>query len=148
MPAPRGRAPRRARRRSDGGQYGSTAPEQHGVLRVILTLDGETVVDAQPDIGYLHTGIEKTIQCKCYQAALTCTDRMDYLSPLANNLVYCLAVERLLEVAVPERATWLRVMLGGAAAHRQPSGMAGYQRPGHGRHDTVPLLFPRTRADP
>src|SRR5260370_23482153 len=74
---------------------GPQHPSTHGVLRVILTLDGETVVDAVPDIGYLHTGIEKTIQCKRYEAGLTCTDRMDYLSPLANNLGYCMAVEQL-----------------------------------------------------
>jgi NADH-quinone oxidoreductase subunit D len=90
---------------------GPQHPSTHGVLRVILTLDGETVVDAQPDIGFLHTGIEKTIQCKRYEAALTCTDRMDYLSPLANNLAYCLAVEKLTGLTIPPRATWLRVML-------------------------------------
>src|SRR5579872_5201411 len=83
---------------------GPQHPSTHGVLRVILTLDGETVVDAQPDIGYLHTGIEKTIQCKRYEAALTCTDRMDYLSPLANNLAYCLAVEELIGLEIPPRA--------------------------------------------
>ncbi len=90
---------------------GPQHPSTHGVLRVILTLDGETVVKAESDIGYLHTGIEKTIQCKRYEAGLTCTDRMDYLSPLANNLVYCLAVEKLLGLSVPVRASWLRTML-------------------------------------
>jgi NADH-quinone oxidoreductase subunit D len=90
---------------------GPQHPSTHGVLRVILTLDGETVVHAEPDIGYLHTGIEKTIQCKRYEAALTCTDRMDYLSPLSNNLAYCLAVEKLLGLEIPVRATWLRTML-------------------------------------
>jgi len=90
---------------------GPQHPSTHGVLRVILTLDGETVVHAEPEIGYLHTGIEKTIQAKRYEAGLTCTDRMDYLSPLANNLAYCLAVEKLLELPIPERATWLRMML-------------------------------------
>ncbi len=90
---------------------GPQHPSTHGVLRIILTLDGETVVDAVPDIGYLHTGIEKTIQWKRYEAALTCTDRMDYLSPLANNLGYCLAVEKILDLPIPPRATWLRTML-------------------------------------
>lgn len=90
---------------------GPQHPSTHGVLRVILTLDGETVVDARPDIGYLHTGIEKTIQSKRYEAALTCTDRMDYLSPLGNNLAYCLAVEKLLELPIPPRASWIRVLL-------------------------------------
>lgn len=90
---------------------GPQHPSTHGVLRVILTLDGETVVHAQPDIGYLHTGIEKTIQCKRYEAGLTCTDRMDYLNPLGNNLVYCLGVEKLLGLDVPVRAQWLRTLL-------------------------------------
>src|SRR5664280_1746947 len=90
---------------------GPQHPSTHGVLRIILTLDGETVVDAVPDIGYLHTGIEKTIQCKRYEAGLTLTDRMDYLNPLGNNLVYCLAVEKLLGLDVPIRAQWLRTLL-------------------------------------
>ncbi|MGH2388789.1 MAG: NADH dehydrogenase (quinone) subunit D [Chloroflexota bacterium] len=90
---------------------GPQHPSTHGVLRIILTLDGETVVDAVPDIGYLHTGIEKSIQWKRYEAALTCTDRMDYLSPLANNLGYCLAVEKILGMSIPPRAAWLRTML-------------------------------------
>jgi NADH-quinone oxidoreductase subunit D len=90
---------------------GPQHPSTHGVLRIILTLDGETVVDAVPDIGYLHTGIEKSIQWKRYEAALTCTDRMDYLAPLANNLGYCLAVEKILDLPIPPRATWLRTML-------------------------------------
>ncbi|MGH2411373.1 MAG: NADH-quinone oxidoreductase subunit D, partial [Chloroflexota bacterium] len=90
---------------------GPQHPSTHGVLRIILTLDGETVVDAVPDIGFLHTGIEKSIQWKRYEAALTCTDRMDYLSPLSNNLGYCLAVEKLLGLEIPPRATWLRTML-------------------------------------
>src|SRR5579859_8032329 len=90
---------------------GPQHPSTHGVLRVILTLDGETVVDARPDIGYLHTGIEKTIQCKRYEAALTCTDRMDYLSPMSNNLGFCMAVEQVLDCHVPERAQWMRMLL-------------------------------------
>jgi len=90
---------------------GPQHPSTHGVLRIILTLDGETVVDAVPDIGFLHTGIEKSIQTKRYESGLTCTDRMDYLSPLSNNLGYCLAVEKLLGLAIPPRASWLRTML-------------------------------------
>src|SRR5919204_305699 len=73
---------------------GPQHPSTHGVLRVVLDLDGETVVDARPDIGYLHTGIEKTIENKRYESAITCTDRMDYLNPLGNNLGFCLAVEK------------------------------------------------------
>ena len=80
---------------------GPQHPSTHGVLRLILTLDGERVVRSEPDIGYLHTGIEKTAEVKTYQQALTVTDRMDYLAPLSNNLGYSLAVERLLGIDVP-----------------------------------------------
>lgn len=89
---------------------GPQHPSTHGVLRVILELDGETVVSAQADIGYLHTGIEKTAEHLNWQQAITVTDRMDYLGPITNNLGYVLAVEKLLGVEVPPRAQWLRVM--------------------------------------
>jgi NADH-quinone oxidoreductase subunit D len=90
---------------------GPQHPSTHGVLRLILTMDGETIVKAEPDIGYLHTGIEKTAEVKTYQQALTLTDRMDYLAPLSNNLGYSLAVERLLGITVPERVSHIRVLL-------------------------------------
>jgi NADH-quinone oxidoreductase subunit D len=90
---------------------GPQHPSTHGVLRLILTLDGETIVKAQPDIGYLHTGIEKTAEAKSYYKALVLTDRMDYLAPLCNNLGYALAVEKLLGIDVPERAKVGRVIL-------------------------------------
>lgn len=90
---------------------GPQHPSTHGVLRLILTLDGERVVRSEPDIGYLHTGIEKTAEVKTYQQALTLTDRMDYLAPLSNNLGYSLAVERLLGIDVPERVSHIRVLL-------------------------------------
>ncbi|MEP7199715.1 MAG: NADH dehydrogenase (quinone) subunit D [Chloroflexota bacterium] len=86
-------------------------PSTHGVLRLILELDGETVVNATPDIGYLHTGIEKTAESLMWQQALTVTDRMDYLAPLSNNLGYTLAVEKLLGVEAPPRAACIRVLL-------------------------------------
>ena len=86
-------------------------PSTHGVLRVLLELDGENVVSAVPDLGYLHTGIEKSCEDKTYSQAITLTDRMDYLNPLGNNLVYCLAVEKLLGLEVPKRAQYIRVML-------------------------------------
>jgi NADH-quinone oxidoreductase subunit D len=86
-------------------------PSTHGVLRVALEVDGEKIVSAMPDVGYLHTGIEKNIEYKTYLKAIPLTDRMDYLSPLFNNLGYCLAVERLMQVEVPERAQILRVLL-------------------------------------
>ncbi|MFA5508407.1 MAG: NADH dehydrogenase (quinone) subunit D [Vulcanimicrobiota bacterium] len=90
---------------------GPQHPSTHGVLRLILTLDGERVVRSEPDIGYLHTGIEKTAEVKTYQQALTLTDRMDYLAPLSNNLGFSLAVEKLLGIEVPERVSHIRVLL-------------------------------------
>ncbi|HKT47738.1 MAG TPA: NADH dehydrogenase (quinone) subunit D [Candidatus Acidoferrales bacterium] len=90
---------------------GPQHPSTHGVLRVLLELDGETVVKAIPDLGYLHTGIEKSCEDKTYAQAITLTDRIDYLNPLGNNLVYCLAVEKLLGLEVPKRAQYVRVML-------------------------------------
>src|SRR6195952_2201459 len=74
---------------------GPQHPSTHGVLRLLLELDGETIVKATPDIGFLHTGIEKEFEVKTYQQGVTLTDRIDYLAPLSNNLVYCLAAEKL-----------------------------------------------------
>jgi len=90
---------------------GPQHPSTHGVLRVLLELDGENVVTAVPDLGYLHTGIEKSCEDKTYSQAITLTDRMDYLNPLGNNLVYCLAVEKLLGLEIPKRAQYIRVMM-------------------------------------
>src|SRR5690349_5594759 len=90
---------------------GPQHPSTHGVLRVRLDLDGETVIRAVPDLGYLRTGIEKSCEDKTYSQAITLTDRMDYLNPLGNNLVYCLAVEKLLGLEVPKRAQYVRVLL-------------------------------------
>jgi NADH-quinone oxidoreductase subunit D len=90
---------------------GPQHPSTHGVLRVLLELDGETVVRAVPDLGYLHTGIEKSCEDKTYSQAITLTDRMDYLNPLGNNLVYCMAVEKLLGLEIPKRAQYVRVLL-------------------------------------
>jgi NADH-quinone oxidoreductase subunit D len=86
-------------------------PSTHGVLRLVLELDGETVVNVAPDVGFLHTGIEKTMESKTYQKAVVLTDRMDYLAPLSNNLSYALAVEKLLALEIPERAQTARVLL-------------------------------------
>src|SRR5512141_481491 len=83
---------------------GPQHPSTHGVLRLLLELDGERVVQCLPDIGYLHTGIEKEIETKTYIKSLVLTDRMDYLAPLTNNLAYVMAIERLMEVDVPPRA--------------------------------------------
>jgi NADH-quinone oxidoreductase subunit D len=86
-------------------------PSTHGVLRVALEVDGERIVNAMPDVGYLHTGIEKNAEYKTYLKAIPLFDRMDYLSTFFNNLVYCLAVEKLMQIQVPERAQIARVIL-------------------------------------
>lgn len=90
---------------------GPQHPSTHGVLRLLLEIDGETIVRIMPNIGYLHTGIEKTCEAKFYQQVVPMTDRIDYLCPMTNNLTYCLAVEKLLGLEIPPRAQWLRVML-------------------------------------
>jgi NADH-quinone oxidoreductase subunit D len=90
---------------------GPQHPSTHGVLRVILELDGEIVLSAKPVIGYLHTGIEKSCESKTYSQCITLTDRIDYLAPLSNNLGFCLAAEKLLGLEVPKRAQYIRVLL-------------------------------------
>jgi NADH-quinone oxidoreductase subunit D len=90
---------------------GPQHPSTHGVLRLVLELEGETVVRALYDIGYLHTGFEKSLEDKTYSQGITLTDRMDYLAPLSNNLGFCLGVEKLLDLEIPPRAQWIRVLL-------------------------------------
>ncbi|HWG19729.1 MAG TPA: NADH dehydrogenase (quinone) subunit D [Terracidiphilus sp.] len=90
---------------------GPQHPSTHGVLRLVLEIDGEIIVRLYPEIGYLHTGIEKTCEAKFYQQVVPLTDRVDYLGPMANNLVYALAVEKLLELEIPAKVQWMRVLL-------------------------------------
>ena len=90
---------------------GPQHPSTHGVLRVILELDGETVVKATPILGYLHRGIEKLAEARTYPQFIPYTDRMDYVSSMCNNLAYCQTVEKLVGVEVPERAEYIRVMM-------------------------------------
>ncbi len=90
---------------------GPQHPSTHGVLRLLLELDGETVVSCIPDVGFLHTGIEKNMEAKTYLKAEVMTDRLDYLNTVGNNLVYCLAVEKMLDIDIPPRAQALRVIL-------------------------------------
>ena len=90
---------------------GPQHPSTHGVLRLLLEIDGETIVRIMPDIGFLHTGIEKTCEAKFYQQVVPLTDRIDYLCPMTNNLCYVLAVEKLLGLEIPPKAQWLRVMM-------------------------------------
>jgi NADH-quinone oxidoreductase subunit D len=90
---------------------GPQHPSTHGVLRLVLELDGETVVSADPTIGFLHTGIEKTAEQKRWQQVIPLVERMDYLGPQSNSLAFCLSVERLLGLEVPERVIWIRVLI-------------------------------------
>src|SRR5437867_11582644 len=89
---------------------GPQHPSTHGVLRLDLRLDGELIIKAIPDIGYLHTGMEKLFEYKKYQQGIVITDRMDYLNPLGNNLAYVMAAEKLLRLEIPERAQIIRVL--------------------------------------
>ncbi|MEL6673173.1 MAG: NADH dehydrogenase (quinone) subunit D [Bacteroidota bacterium] len=89
---------------------GPQHPATHGVLRVVLEVDGETIVKAVCDIGYLHRGIEKIAENKTYQEFMPYTDRMDYMSPYSNNVAYCLAIEKLVGIEVPRRAQYIRTI--------------------------------------
>ncbi len=90
---------------------GPQHPSTHGVLRLLLELDGERIISCIPDIGFLHTGIEKNMEAKTYEKALVMTDRMDYLNNVGNNFCYALAIEKLVDLDVPERAMAIRVIL-------------------------------------
>src|SRR5215475_13558809 len=90
---------------------GPQHPSTHGVLRIMIELEGETIVKAEPDIGFLHTGIEKQCEHLTWHKVTTLTDRVDYLANLSNNLVYALSVEKLLQIEIPPAAQWMRVMM-------------------------------------
>jgi len=90
---------------------GPQHPSTHGVLRLLLELDGEIVVNCLPDIGFLHTGVEKNMEAKTYQKAEVMSDRLDYMNTVGNNLSYCMAVEKLVDLDVPPRAQAIRVIL-------------------------------------
>jgi NADH-quinone oxidoreductase subunit D len=90
---------------------GPQHPSTHGVLRLLLEIDGESIVNMVPEIGFLHTGIEKTYESKFYQQGIPLADRMDYLAPFSNELGFCLAAEKLIGLEVPNRAVWMRVLL-------------------------------------
>ena len=90
---------------------GPQHPSTHGVLRLILELDGETIVKATPHIGFLHRGVEKLAEYKTYHQFITLTDRLDYLAPMSNNLGYVMAVEKLLDIEVPKRSQYIRIIL-------------------------------------
>jgi NADH-quinone oxidoreductase subunit D len=90
---------------------GPQHPSTHGVLRLVLELDGEVITKITPDIGYLHRGVEKLSEHRTYHQVLPLTDRLDYLAPMSNNLGYILAVEKLLDIQIPERAQTIRIIM-------------------------------------
>src|SRR5678816_2062711 len=90
---------------------GPQHPSTHGVLRLVLELDGESIVSADPTIGFLHTGIEKTAEQKKWQQIIPLVERMDYLGPQSNSLAYCLSVEKLIGLEMPDRVTYIRVLI-------------------------------------
>ncbi len=124
---------------------GPQHPSTHGVLRLVLEIDGETIVSLAPDIGYLHTGIEKTCEAKFYQQVVPLTDRIDYLCPMTNNLAYCLAVEKLLGLEIPERAQYLRVLLNELTRVQSHLVWLGTHAMDIGALTDLPLLLARAR---
>jgi NADH-quinone oxidoreductase subunit D len=127
---------------------GPQHPSTHGVLRLELVLDGEMVVKATPDIGYLHTGMEKLFEYKKYQQGIVITDRMDYLNPLGNNLAYVMAGEKLLGLEIPERAQVIRVLM--CELQRIASHLVwlGTHALDIGAMTVFFYCFPRARKDP
>src|ERR671919_2060466 len=90
---------------------GPQHPSTHGVLRLVLELDGETIQSSKPTIGYLHTGIEKTAEQKKWQQVIPLVERMDYLGAQSNSLAFALSVEKLLGIEMPERVQYIRVLI-------------------------------------
>ena len=129
---------------------GPQHPSTHGVLRLILEIEGETIIEARCGIGYLHTGIEKNLEYRTWTQGVTFVTRMDYLSPFFNETAYCLGVEKLLGVTddIPERASVIRVMMMELNRISSPPGRAGHRRDGAGRDGRDVLRVPRARADP
>ena len=127
---------------------GPQHPSTHGVLRLMIELDGETVLRTKPIIGYLHTGMEKTGEELTYVQGSTNVTRMDYLSPLHNELVLSLAVEELLGVEMPPRADWIRMLHGRAEPGLVPPHVDGHQRHGPRLDVDDDLRLPRARDGP
>ena len=118
---------------------GPQHPSTHGVLQIILELDGETVVKAVPHIGYLHRGVEKLAENKTYHQCITLVDRLDYLAGMSNNLSYVLAVEKLLGIEVPKRAQYIRVIM--AELQRIASHLIWLGTHGHDIGAMTPLFY-------
>ena len=124
---------------------GPQHPSTHGVLRVILKLDGETVNDLDCDIGYLHRGTEKIGENITYTMFIPYTDRLDYIAAPSNNLAWVTAVEKFFDWEIPMRAQYIRSMVGGTLAHRQPPALARHARPGHRGDDGFPVVLQGAR---
>ena len=126
---------------------GPSHPATHGVLRLVLELDGEIITKATPDLGYLHRGDEKIAENMQYNQFVPYTDRLDYLAPLANNVAYALAVEKLMGWELPPRGKALRVLcceIARISAHLLGLGAFAMDT---GGHDGVPLHVHRARED-
>src|SRR3954462_5996129 len=123
---------------------GPQHPSTHGVLRLVLELDGETVRSCAPTIGYLHTGIEKTIEQKKWQQVIPLVERMDYLSAQSNSMAFCLSVEKLLGLEIPERVTNIRVLLAELQRINSHLVWLGTHRVGGGGGSGGLFLFPGT----
>ena len=107
---------------------GPQHPSTHGVLRLVLELDGEVIQSVMPTIGYLHTGIEKTAEQKKWQQVIPLVERMDYLAAQSNSLAYALSVEKLLGLEMPQRVKDIRVLLAELQRHGQPPDLARHAR--------------------
>ena len=127
---------------------GPQHPSTHGVLRLVLEIDGETVLRLEPDIGFLHTGIEKSCEAKFYQQVVPLTDRIDYLSPMSNNLCYCLAVEKLLRARAAAARSISPRAVERAHAHPVSPRLAGHACHGHRGPDRLSLYLSRAGRDP
>ena len=127
---------------------GPQHPSTHGVLRLMLELDGELVLRTKPIIGYLHTGMEKTAEELTYVTGCTNVTRMDYLAPLHNELFFSLAVEALLGVELPPRATWIRMLM--TELNRVSSHLMWMATNGMDLGSTSMMIYglPRARDDP
>ena len=125
---------------------GPQHPSTHGVLRVILKLDGEKVIGTECVIGYLHRGVEKIGENRTYQQFAPYVDRMDYVAAVSNGLGYCLAIEKLLNIEAPPRAQVDARDSDRTEPHCQPSALAGHARAGYRRHHPGVLLFSRARG--
>ena len=129
---------------------GPQHPSTHGVLRLMLEIDGETVTEARAGIGYLHTGIEKNMEFRTWTQGVTFCTRMDYVAPLFQEAAYCLAVEKLLGITddVPERATRHPGADDGAQPHHVAPGLPGHRRQRAGRDDDHDRGLHGPRGDP